>query len=154
MGLDAVGPHPFLAHFPVALSVASLAGAIWSLFDSRVDRRLIAVTLTIILLIGVSVSSILTAFTGWLAQASASRWTTFPAAEPVLDIHRLLGIVFAVSAPLLSGLAAVNFKEHDKPGYRAGLLVVSLLLSALALATGYYGGELVFRHGIGVLPLL
>jgi uncharacterized membrane protein len=152
MAFDAMGIHPFLAHFPLALTFISLVCAVAGVWDRKTERRELAVNFAVALLVGSAVFGPSTALSGWFAQARAQEWSTFPNAEPVLDIHRLLGIIFAIAAPIFAGLAALNFHQRAKSGYRVGIFVTTLLLTALALATGYYGSELVFRHGIAVSP--
>lgn len=152
MSVDAMSLHPFLAHFPVALTLVALAFAVGGVVDPKAFRRDLAVTLAVVTLTGAAISGPVTAITGWLAQTPAQEWSTFMEAEPVLDIHRLLGIVFAVAAPVFGAFMVLNYGQRERSSYRAGVLVTALLLSALVLATGYYGAQLVFQHGIAVLP--
>jgi len=153
MSLDAMSVHPVLAHFPIALTVTALFFAVGGVISGNEERQDLAVRLAVALLAVTALSGPITAVTGWLAQSPAGEWSTFTKAEPVLDIHRLLGIIFAISAPFLVGFAFLNYGQRHRAGYRIGVFITALFLSVLVLAVGYYGGELVFRHGLAVAPL-
>ena len=139
--------HPLVVHFPIALLLSSVslywAGLRWQ--GRGLDR---AAWYTHLLgLAGTAVTLI----TGLIAAKSV------PANSPALatvTTHKFLGLATFV----VFGLLAVCAWRHRETGYsqreRVLHTVIQLIGVALVIATGYFGGELVFTYGVGVAALL
>lgn len=77
-------------------------------------------------------------------------WTKIPVgtrAKRIGVIHALVNVIALVL------FAIAVWLRHDEPSYLANTLVLGLELGAFAFAGmgGYFGGELVVRHAVGIL---
>jgi uncharacterized membrane protein len=69
-------------------------------------------------------------------------------ALPAVYFHAIGNVVAVV-------LAIFNLLIHSRDAYTSVVptgLVLSVLTVLILLVTGYLGGEMVYRHGVGVLP--
>ena len=135
-------PHPFFVHFPIALLTLGLISDAWA--TARKDDRLwkfgwlLQAAGTVGLLIAVG--------TGVLAGQTE----VIPeAAREVFDAHQQGAFI---GASVFSALALWRFGAR---GMMTGTRRVLFLLLYAAgvgtvLFTSWYGGELVFRFGVGV----
>lgn len=140
--------HPAVVHFPIALLLIGSAVAVVAVFVRRWHLPWLAALLLVIGAAGAVVA------VGTGEQEEEMVETSSAAAEQVLDEHEewgemtrnlaLAAAVFAVAAAFAAKVRIVGI----------GLSVVAALLalgSAYAVAqAGHYGGELVYRHGVGV----
>ena len=137
-----------VVHFPIALTMVSFAAALASqLFKQRVFANQLAIVSHYLLWLAAATAIAAVAF-GWLAYNSVNH---DDAGHVAMGIHR----VWAIStAGLLLLLALWDVKKHLLttiiPLYFVVLLGVA---SASVGATAWLGGEVVYRHGIGVLSL-
>ncbi len=137
--------HPIFVHFSVAFIsfIGVLQLVIWLRPNSPKRNELIFMQKALILVTIFSV--VLTVLTGWLAFNSVAHDT--PSHMAMTD-HRNWALatasVFLVSAILF----------FTRPNLRNGLVGVMLLMSAgLVAVTGFKGGEVVYRYGLGVMSL-
>lgn len=135
--------HPALVHYPIALLVQS------TIFQGLylIIRQNWLIKASLISWLLALIGAIIAALTG-TAQVEAV--LALGTVEELLALHeRSANLTIFVS---LAGLlyAFVSFK-HNKlnPWVHFAIL---LLLSALVLVTGHYGGRLVFLHGAGITP--
>ena len=135
--------HPLLIHFPIALLLSSVAfywaGLRWK--ERGLDK---AASYTLWLgLVGTAVSII----SGLVAAQSIP--LDSPAMQ-TLTIHKFLGIatfvIFGIQA-----ICARRSKGIYSPAKRMLHTVIQLSGVSLIIAVGYFGGELVYTFGIGVL---
>lgn len=141
--------HPAVVHFPVALLLLGALVAVLAVFVRRWHMPLFAAILLSLGALGAVVATV----TGEEEEERVEH--AIPSAEPVLDEHagwgegaRNAGIaaaLLAVAAAVLVGKPAVG-------------RVLSVLAACIALVAAYYvaqaghfGGELVYRHGAGVV---
>lgn len=136
--------HPMVVHFPIALLLASLLFDLVALRWRGAEFRATSLSL---LALGV-LAAVMALLTGHLAEDAVEHSGKIPKQE--IETHEeLASAVFWVFAGLL-GLKMLSYwgwmREHS-------LLVLFLGVggSVLLLVASYYGGELVYRYGAGVL---
>ena len=140
--------HPVVVHFPIVLTMVAFALALLS--NLLKSHRLASYwsAASHLALWAAALSAVMAVIFGWLAYNSVNH---DDAGHVAMGIHR----VWAVStAGLLILLVLWDIKKHLLttifPFYFVILLGVA---SASVGATAWLGGEVVFRHGIGVLSL-
>lgn len=136
--------HPMVVHFPIALLLASL---FFDLVSLRWRGEEFRATSRALLALGV-LAALVALLTGHIAEEAVEHSGTVP--KEAIEMHEELAFaVFWVFAGLL-GLRMLSdwgwIREHS-------LLVLFLGVggSVLLLVASYYGGELVYRYGAGVV---
>jgi len=137
--------HPIFVHFSVAF--ISLLGAlqlvIW--FKSSCSKINELLFMQKVLMVITSFFVLLTVYTGWLAFNSVQHDS--PSHMAMTD-HRN----WAVSAAAVFLISAVIY--FTRSNLRVNLVGVLLIISTLLVGvTGYKGGEIVYRYGLGVMSL-
>jgi uncharacterized membrane protein len=139
--------HPLLIHFPIALIGASLLfhfGA--SLFSGhRLVSEWRAVARWTLWL--AALSTLPAAGFGWLAFNSVEH---DEAGHAAMSLHRQFALLTVFASIFVAGIALYARKQNAISKWQT-LLVAGLF--ALVGATAWLGGEVVYRHGIGVLAL-
>jgi uncharacterized membrane protein len=133
--------HPLFVHFPIALlSIGFFA----DLFGFLLKRDSLKASGWFVQLLG-SIALLPTILTGLLAEAGVS---IMGASQETFDAHEQSA--FAAATVLLS-LALWRAAGRGRPG-RPTALFLSLYAVGIGLLwmAAWYGGELVFQHGIGV----
>lgn len=136
--------HPAAVHFPIALSAVAtlllLAGKL------RPENALHPASGRLLLGLA-ALSALLAAGLGWHAYATVEHDA---AGHRVMTEHRnwALGCTAGL---LFLGLWDALRQRDGKPPH-AALLPALLLISGGLGVTGWLGGEMVYRHGIGVMP--
>jgi len=147
--IEALGHlHPVLIHFPLALLIS---GGLFSL-GSRLIRQ--DGTRNAFRAVGLwnfrlgALALVPALLTGWAAYQTVAHDAPSHAA---MTIHRNWAV--ATGAVFL-GLVLLAWRERDR-NWPGGWLSGFLLLAGLALLgiTGFLGGNLVYRHGLGVQSL-
>lgn len=133
--------HPILVHFPIALVVAGfLYDVVQAVRRGQVDPRC-----GLWVWLAAAVGAALAVATGPEQDARGN--------TALLHTHQNLGDATLWLVLALAAWRLWAVWRGDRPLRRVRLLV-SLLLSTAAcagvLATGYYGGEMVYEQGIGV----
>ncbi|NUN07565.1 MAG: hypothetical protein HUU54_00135 [Ignavibacteriaceae bacterium] len=151
--------HPLTTHFPIAfLTLASILCGV-SIFRKS---DFLSKSLLLILILGV-VSSVLTLFTGNLAatefsSAIAPRLDAFISSEinSLIEQHEDFATYTMLNYTFMLIILFYEFinKRRNKQPIGAALRIVILGLTSLTglyliYKTGIYGGELVFRYGVG-----
>ena len=143
--------HPIVVHFPIALFLTGFAlDVIGHLFQRETLKRM-----GLILIVLGALGALAAMFTGQLAEESVEERLS-GAGERVLDTHEDLG---KLTAYLLLAVAAIRLMLATSWLSRwrlaaGAVLAIYLMLGGVGVgaltATGYYGGELVYRYGAGV----
>mgnify|MGYP007012665457 CR=1 FL=1 len=137
--------HPIFVHFSVAF--ISLLGAlqlvIW--FKSSSDKINELLFMQKALIVITSFFVLLTVYTGWLAFNSVAHDTP---SHMAMSDHRNWAITTA--AVFLLG-AILYFIRPSLRGSLVGVLMIAS--SSLVAITGFKGGEVVYRYGLGVMSL-
>lgn len=137
--------HPAVVHFPLALLI--LGGAARLVFTARRAPAWLEEATTWLLWLG-TLSAWITLGLGQLAEEHAPH---VPMAWQALNAHETLAWWTAGWFTVLS--AAVFFlRRAPRPWPNGGYGILALWLLGLGLLgrTAYFGGELVFKHGMGV----
>lgn len=140
--------HPIFVHFTVAL--LTTATAIQLLFNLMPDSKL-GNQLTMVarwnLRIGVGLT-LLTVAAGWYAYNTVGHDAP---SHLAMTEHRNWAIA---TLALFLGIAGWEYYLHHRGRNKGWLFTVLLALAAaLLLTTAWHGGELVYRHGLGVMSL-
>ncbi|MCC6968002.1 MAG: DUF2231 domain-containing protein [Nitrospira sp.] len=136
--------HPMVVHFPIALLLAS------TLFDALAFRwrsQQFRDTSFSLLVLGILAAGV-AILTGHLAEEAVER-SGIP--KQAIEMHEELGgSVFWVFLGLLGLRVASSWGwMREQPTL---VLVIGLSGGLLLLIASYFGGELVYRFGAGVLP--
>lgn len=136
-------PHPIIVDFAVALLVVSVA---FDALAAVVEDRDLRVVSWWTLMLG-TVGAALAVLSGY---AAADLAPSEPQIRDTIAIHRNLGIVTLVcfaSCAIWRSRAPGSFPTRFRDAY---WLLAAVGLGAL-IVTAYFGGVLVFRHGVGFL---
>jgi uncharacterized membrane protein len=135
--------HPLIVHFPIALLLTSTgfywAGLIWK---GRGFDKVAWYTL----LLGV-IGTAVTIISGLIAAKNVP--LDSPAMQ-TLTTHKLLGIATFIIFGMQT-VCAWRSQGVYSSGKRVLHTIIQLIGVALIIAVGYFGGELVYNFGIGVL---
>ncbi|MBD3609258.1 MAG: DUF2231 domain-containing protein, partial [Gammaproteobacteria bacterium] len=141
--------HPIFVHFTVALWSVSFLFFFLSLFTSE-DSKFKHQWLTVgrwNLWLGM-VFTTLTIFAGWVASNTVNHDT--PSHAMMME-HRFWALTTVTVFVLLTVWSIWLFvKQREEP--KVFVLTMFLAVGLLG-TTGWYGGELVYRHGLGVMSL-
>ena len=135
--------HVLIVHFPIALLLTSVAlswaSLIWK--DKSFDKAS-----WYSLLLGL-VATLVAIPTG---LASASGIPADSAAMVAVNPHRILGIsTFVVFA--LQAVIVWRSKAEMSVGVRVTLIALQVIGAVILIVLGYFGGELVYRYGVGLI---
>jgi uncharacterized membrane protein len=134
--------HPLLVHFPIALLTMSFV------FDAigLATKRLDFVRTGWWTLAGGTIGLLATVMSGLLAEQSVE---IGPAAQGDFETHQQIAFFVAGLYALLFLWRVAN--RTQLPSKREWLFVLGSLIGVVAIWIGaWYGGELVFRFGVGV----
>jgi len=142
--LEGLAPfHPRMVHFPIALSLVGALFAAAGLL--RRDERWFGYGQLSLLLAGLS--TLAAGITGLVDQARAP---DDPVVAALINQH----ITVAIALGVVTGLVLywpLRYKRLFSGGQgRWGYLALLALLVMLVFATGWLGGQLVYRFGVGV----
>jgi uncharacterized membrane protein len=132
--------HPFLVHFSVAFLTAGTAIGLWG----AVRRR--EMPFATPLVVAGTLSLLVTIASGYLA---ANTTLFHDAARPVLDAHERNGW-FVLGVFALGLFARAWGGGTVTPRWRPVYALWLGFGAALALRSAWFGGQLVYEHGIGV----
>ena len=141
---DPILLHPMIVHFPIALLLVGFATDVLGLIIKRDFFSKVAFYLLILGTLGV----IAAYFSGDLAGEGLAEGG---ALKQTLETHEDAAILslWLMTATALVRIAMVAMKKFT--GAWRWIPVVMFLAGILSIArTGYYGGELVFKHAAGV----
>ena len=134
--------HPALVHLPIAFVVLSVAADILAKVTRRESLRHVGLWS----LLAAVLTGGLTIATGYwdMNRASLEGET-----ENYVDLHRKVGWVL-VSALAVLAIWRWRIRQQARRVVTAPYTAVALMVFALTMFQGWFGGELVFSHGAGV----
>lgn len=140
--------HPIAVHFPIALTLIAF---LFSLAAYVLRSHALAPQLTAtghFTLWLAAVTAAIAVLFGWLAFNSVNH---DDAGHAAMLLHRAWAIPTAIGLILLACWDAWKHRVNTLMSMPA--IVLLFLLSGAIAVTGWLGGEVVYRHGIGVLSL-
>lgn len=141
--------HPILVHFTIALyTIATGLYTVLFLGHSFLSKNL-AMELNIVarwcLWIS-AVSSLFTVAAGFYAFSTVEHNEI---SHKVMQIHRNWGLTTAIGICLLTIFSIWGYLKNKT--FLGIFLIALLLIEVSLLITGFLGGELVYRYGLGVI---
>ncbi|MGE5400943.1 MAG: DUF2231 domain-containing protein [Ignavibacteriales bacterium] len=141
---DTTHLHPMIVHFPIALLIVGFLFDLISLFS----RKELFSTVGLYLLILGTLGVIAAFFSGNFAGDGISEAGSLKQALETHEGAAEIALWLMIAAAVLR-IAFVWMKRYS--GVYKYVAIGIFLLGVLAIArTGYYGGELVFKHAAGV----
>jgi uncharacterized membrane protein len=140
--------HPLAVHFPITLTLIALLFSLGARLRSKHSSAIQLATVGHWSLWVAALSAVTAATFGWLAYNSVNH---DDAGHAAMLLHRNWAIPTAGGLVILAILDA--WKSRANQLMRWPVLIVLFLLSASVAVTSWLGGEVVYRHGIGVLSL-
>lgn len=140
--------HPLVVHFPVALAISAIVLDL----AAHVLRRSSLAAIATWLAGMAAVMALPTVATGFLDLADARR---VESGVVPLEQHLNLGIATTVALLVAGGGRALAHREGILAG-RVWWAYTILLAVAAAMVTGtaYFGGVVVYEHGVGTEPVM
>jgi uncharacterized membrane protein len=140
--------HPIVVHFPIALTIIAFLLSI-----AAYARRIHPVTAHLaaaghFTLWFAAIGAAAAVLFGWLAFNSVNH---DDAGHAAMLLHRSWAIPTAVGLILLASWDAWKYRVNEL--ISVPMLFLLFLLSQAIAVTGWLGGEVVYRHGIGVLSI-
>ena len=140
--------HPLFVHFPIALiSVSALFHLEAATLRGKACSTHCAIIAHTTLWLG-ALAALPTAFFGWQAFSSVNHDEVSHAA---MLIHRTWALGTLVVLTTLAGWDAWRNKVDSSPAWWFTVTVIGAW--SMIATTAWHGGELVYRHGLGVMSL-
>ena len=140
--------HPIVVHFPIALTVIAFIFSFAAYVRRNHPVSLQLATAGHFTLWLAAIGAAVAVLFGWLAYNSVNH---DDAGHAAMLLHRSWAIPTAVGLILLASWDA--WKYHVNELISVPMLFVLFLLSQSIAMTGWLGGEVVYRYGVGVLSL-
>ena len=134
--------HPALVHFPVALITVSVIAEFIGYFSKSEAARTVAWWTLVAAIIGVAVT---------VPAGYADMWraSLAPETHKLVDLHMRTGWIVATAFIVLGAWRwFIRSQPESTPG--GGYLTAAVLVFALTMFQGWYGGEMAYAHGAGV----
>lgn len=140
--------HPIVVHFPIALTIIAflLSIAAYARRSHPVSTQLAAAGHFTLWLAAIGAAAAV--LFGWFAFNSVNH---DDAGHAAMLLHRSWAIPTALGLILLASWDAWKYRVNEL--ISVPMLFLLFLLSQAIAVTGWLGGEVVYRHGIGVLSL-
>ncbi len=140
--------HPVIVHFPIALTLVAflLSVAAYVRRSQPVAAQLAAAGHFTLWL--AAIGAAIAVLFGWLAFNSVNH---DDAGHAAMLLHRAWAIPTAIALILLASWDAWKHRVNELMSIPA--LIIIFVLSGAVTVTAWLGGEVVYRHGIGVLSL-
>ena len=131
--------HPILVHFPIALFFTACLFQLLNIFTCKDSFHHTAIQVYVL----GSMMAILAVISGWVEA------NELHLKHPILNSHRFFA--FFTLGVALTGLVVLGLSKRYFPKYfRQIFTVLVLMVAILSLATGYYGGRMVYEYAVGV----
>jgi uncharacterized membrane protein len=139
------GWHPMVVHFPIALTLSAGAAL---LAAKLVHREALAESLATVGTWNLCAGALAALFALATGLAGVLDLQVDAAARAAISTHVKWAIFTSMALLLVSVWRGAGSAPKSRPSW---LFVIVLSVICLALAmTGYFGGQNVYRHGVGV----
>lgn len=145
--------HPIFVHFTVALFSSSFilyVLAYWTAHTKWKSKIFASEFETVArwCLWVAALMTIATVSAGFYAYYTVKHDTI---SHAVMTVHRNWALATAAAIFLMASWAVWRYVKHK--GLTLSFIIALLIVQGLLLTTAWYGGELVYRYGIGVMSL-
>jgi len=140
--------HPLFVHFPIALiSVSALFSMAAILIQNKTYGTYCAIVAHTMLWLG-ALTALFTVFFGWRAFNSVNH---DEAGHAAMLVHRAWALGTLGVLVILAGWDVWHNKVDSSPAWWFAVAVIGAW--SMTAITAWHGGELVYRHGLGVMSL-
>jgi uncharacterized membrane protein len=139
------GWHPMVVHFPLALGVTA---AVFLTAARLVRRERLMATLATVGTWNLCLGATAAVFALATGLSAALDLDVSAAAHQAISTHLKWAVVTTSVLVFLAVWRGAGNAQDSRPSW--GLVAVSLMVAAALIATGYRGGQNVYRFGIGV----
>ncbi|MBU6467629.1 MAG: DUF2231 domain-containing protein [Betaproteobacteria bacterium] len=140
--------HPVFVHFPIAFATASVLFFVAAKFFKGKTLAAQYFLAGRWLLWGAAIFAFIAAIFGWLAFNSVKHDET---GHLAMTLHRNWALSALVALTLLAALDTWSRRSARIPTW--GFLILLIGAWLLVASAAWHGGELVYRHGLGVMAL-
>lgn len=140
--------HPVFVHFPIAFATAALTFVAAGIL---LKNRTWAAQCLIFgrwMLWGAAIFACVAAVFGWFAYNSVDH---DEAGHLAMTLHRNWALAALLALVVLVMLDLRAWRSAVQPSY--GFLVLLVAAWSVVVSTAWHGGEVVYRHGLGVMAL-
>ena len=138
--------HPILVHFTIALFTTSVVFDIIGYLTKRESLKSAGWWN----LLFATIAAVPTIITGLLAESSLPHTDE---AHRLMEIHETLGFIVLGTMVILLVWRSLN--RGSLPARLTGIFLLLGVIGVGVITTGgYYGGEMVYTHGMGVAPMM
>lgn len=140
--------HPLAVHFPIALIILSAFFHVlgWFTRGTRCGQHCAILGHTTLWL--GALTAIPTVLLGWIASNSVNH---DEAGHLAMLSHRMWAVITLAVLVVIAGWDA--FRSKVEAEIQPGFAVLTIAAAILVGVTAWHGGELVYRHGLGVMAL-
>jgi uncharacterized membrane protein len=140
--------HPLAVHFPIALIMLSAFFHVlgWFSRGSRCGNHCAILGHTTLWL--GALAAIPTVLLGWMASNSVNH---DEAGHLAMLSHRAWALITLAVLIVIAGWDALRNKVEAE--IKPGFVILTIAAATLVGITAWHGGELVYRHGLGVMSL-
>ncbi len=138
-------PHPFTAHFAIALPLLATVLSIVYLITKKEFFTRSSTHAIVLGAIGVIVAYFTGDTAGYAVWESVSK-----DAQALIEKHATLGLYLTVIVTLSAGVKAFGCIKKNKIAEISAIILL-LISSSMLLAQGKMGGELVYTYAAGVV---
>jgi uncharacterized membrane protein len=141
--------HAVAVHFPIALTLLAFVFHLLAYDRKGHDNSVMLAAAGHYTLWIAAISAVITVLLGWQAFNSIANHDD--AGHAAMLLHRAWAIPTAIVLALLASWDAWKYKGNEL--ISVPMLIVLFLLTQAIAVTAWLGGEVVYRHGIGVLSI-
>lgn len=141
--------HPAAVHFPIALTILAFVFHLLAYIRKDHENSVMLAAAGHYTLWIAAISAVVTVLLGWQAFNSISNHDD--AGHAAMLLHRTWAIPTAITLTLLAGWDAWKYKANEF--IPVPMLILLFLLTQAIAVTAWLGGEVVYRHGVGVLSI-
>lgn len=140
--------HPVFVHFPIAFATAALAFISAAMLFKQRSWTAQCLISGRWMLWAAAIFACVAAGFGWFAYNSVEH---DEAGHLAMTLHRNWALAAVAVLVLLAMLDVRLWRSNLKPSY--GFLILLVVAWSLVASTAWHGGEVVYRHGLGVMSL-